>query len=485
MYGPGKSTSQDDARELSLFGYKQQLKRSMGKFSSFAISFSLISVITGIFANFTFGLQQVGGLLVWSWLLVGVGQFFVALVMADLSTRFPISGYGYQWTSRLANPHLGYFVGWLLLMQFITGFPGVCQAMANTLYGMSGAEANSWTVTWITVIIISLITMIHLLGIRWVSFVNDTGVFAEIIGVLIIILFLGGAWLFAGDLNFKHLFDNINTIREESSGFSAFALSLVVGAWCMTGFEAAADLAEETHQPRKIVPRSVISSQVTAAIAGFLMLVIFILSMDDIQYYLGLENPIVSIIETNLGTTLSTLIGIIVLMSIFACGVASMATATRLMYSMARDNILPLSGYLKRVHPRYKTPQLATVLVWALACIFVISIRHLELITSISAVAAYLGYSGIMYATLRSNKLTEKAKGFSLSSFRKPVQWISLLWTLLVVAALTIPENRVAGMQETHLPAKSTLIALILGIFVYLVFIRSRIISGAAGPPKN
>ena len=111
-----------DSKELRKFGYKQELHRTMGGFSSYAISFSLISVLTGIFANFNFGFQQVGGAIAWSWLLVGGGQFLVALVMADLSTRFPISGYGYQWTARLVNPHFGFFVGWLLLMQFITGF---------------------------------------------------------------------------------------------------------------------------------------------------------------------------------------------------------------------------------------------------------------------------------------------------------------------------------------------------------------------------
>jgi len=86
-----------DSAELREFGYKQQLNRTMGGFSSFAISFSLISVLTGINSNFNFGFAQVGGVIVWSWLVVGIGQFLVVLVMADLSTHFPITGYCYQW----------------------------------------------------------------------------------------------------------------------------------------------------------------------------------------------------------------------------------------------------------------------------------------------------------------------------------------------------------------------------------------------------
>jgi len=472
-----------DEHELSKFGYQQQLRRTMRGFSSFAISFSLISVITGIFANFHFGIQQVGGLLIWSWLLVGAGQFLVALVMADLSTRFPISGYGYQWSSRLSNAHLGFFVGWLLLMQFITGFPGVCQALADTLYGMGGGENNEWMVTGITVFVISLITLVHLFGIKLVSRVNDFGVFAEIVGVILLIIVLGAAWLISGDLNMSNLVNSTNFMAGESAGFSAFALSLLVGAWCLTGFEAAADLAEETHQPRKIVPRAVITSQVSAAIAGFLMISIFVVSVKDLTILQNSDNPMVLILNTRMGAFFSTFIGIIVLLSIFACGVASMATATRLIYSMARDHMLPFSNFLKQVNPTFQTPRWAVLIVWALGCAFVVVVRRLDIITSISAVAAYLGYFGIMVATLITRKEKSEMEGFSLGKFRRPVRWMSLVWTLVVVAALTIPANRMGGINETHLPAKSTFIALMAGIAVYIFIIRPRIRRGQAGPP--
>lgn len=120
-----------DSDELRRLGYKQSLRRTMGAFSSFALAFSLISINTGIFANFQTGIQQVGPAVVWSWLIVLAGQTLVALVLAELVTQYPVSGYGYQWTSRLLNPRYGFFVGWLLLLQFLTGFPGVCATLAD------------------------------------------------------------------------------------------------------------------------------------------------------------------------------------------------------------------------------------------------------------------------------------------------------------------------------------------------------------------
>ncbi|MEC7903620.1 MAG: amino acid permease, partial [Verrucomicrobiota bacterium] len=105
------AVTRDDAHELASFGYTQQLRRTLGSFSSFAVAFSLISVITGVTANFGHGLQLVGGGVLASWLIVLCGQTLLALLLAELSNRMPLSGYGYQWTSRLMNPHYGFFVG--------------------------------------------------------------------------------------------------------------------------------------------------------------------------------------------------------------------------------------------------------------------------------------------------------------------------------------------------------------------------------------
>ncbi len=478
-------TLNSDASELEKFGYKQQLKRSMGSFSSFAISFSLISVITGVFANFAFGVQQVGGVLVWSWFLVGAGQFLVALVMADLSNNFPISGYGYQWSSRLTNSHIGFFVAWALLMQFITGFPGVSQALVTTVVGLSETNTDQWTITLFTVGVISLIMLIHIFGIRLVTIVNEIGVWAEIIGVLAIIGVLWGIWIFVGDLDISTLFTGQHFESGNKVNFSSFALSLLVGAWCLTGFEAAADLAEETHQPKKNVPRAILGSHLAATISGFLMIAGLILSVSNIEVLQESKNPILYVLGQKMGPTMIKVFTLVVVLSILACGLASMATASRLIYSMARDNMLPFSRALAKVDSRYYTPKNATLFVWVLGCLFVTIIRQLEIINSISAVAGYLGYSGIMLSTIITKKKAAAVSGFSLGKWKRPVQIVALLWALVVVAALTIPETQVEGMNETHLPAKSTFVAFLIGTAIYLFIIRKRIKNKTAGPPSD
>ncbi|UCF38721.1 MAG: amino acid permease, partial [Acidobacteriota bacterium] len=278
---PSGSGERSDTHELESFGYLQELKRSIGAFSSFAISFSLISITTGIFAGFQQGIQQVGPAVIWSWSVVAVGQFLVALVLAEMSKRFPLTGYAYQWTSRLMNPHVGFFVGWLLILQFVTGFPGVCRALADYAHGYLGLPPEI-SPAILTVLIMATLALVHIGGIRLAALMNDTGVIAEIVGsvlISILLLVLVGIWR---EEPLTFLVSSTNFLTGEAATLGPWLLSLLMGAWCITGFEAAADLAEETHDPKRTVPRAIISSQLSAGIGGFVMLLAFILAIDNL-----------------------------------------------------------------------------------------------------------------------------------------------------------------------------------------------------------
>ena len=466
----------NDSRELSQFGYAQRLRRTMSAFSSFAISFSLISITTGIFAGFAFGFGEVGPIIIWSWTLVVFGQLLMATVIAELSTRYPLAGYGYQWTSRLVNPHYGYFVGWLLLLQFLTGFPGVCYALAEYAHPFFGLP-DAVPVSWLTVAIISVIAITHIAGIRVASLVNDYGVIAEIIGVVAITVVLLGMFGFSQETDWSRLFQSVNGETGKPATFSSFCLSLLMGAWCLTGFEAAADMAEETRNPRKVVPRAVISAELTSGIAGFLMLVGLLIAIPSIQSVQASKTPLLTILGTHFGPTVTTITMLFVFVSIFACGVASMAATTRLIFSLARDNMLPASGFLKSVHATRQSPTGAIALVWLVSITVVLILPHLALITSVSATAGYLGYAAIAWCALQAKQGTTNDSYFSLGRLRKPICFIAMLWTLAVVAALTIPE-----IDGGHQSAISTAIGIITGCVLYFADIRQRIQYGAAGP---
>ncbi len=481
---PSPPSEDRDAADLRRFGYAQQLRRSMGSFSSFAVAFSLISVFTGVSANFGHGLRQVGGSIVWSWMIVLAGQMLVALLLAELSTRMPLSGYGYQWTSRLVNPHFGFFVGWLLTLQFLTGFPGVCATLAaQTGSWLGGGWNSSQALTALTLGVIALTALVHLFGIRLVSRVNNTGVWTELLGVfgLSLVLILLALNRSASP---AVLFDPANASTGAPAGMGAWALSLLVGAWCLTGFEAAADLAEETRKPRKVVPRAIILSLLGSGIAGFLLLTGVLLAVKDLASAQNAADPLTFILTQALGPGWITPVRVVIGISIFACGLASMAATSRLLFALARDRMLPGSRWLADVETGHRTPRNAILFIWAVSSAVVLGLPTLDIITQISAVAGYLGYAGIVIAALRSNPQSA-SDGFRLGRARSLIGGAALVWVLGVVAALTIPATPIEGIRTQHLPAMSTSVGIILGVAIYGILVRPRLLRREAGPPQD
>jgi len=473
-----------DAHELRQFGYEPVLVRSIGGFSSFALAFSLISVFTGVFANFGHGLRQVGGAVVWSWLIVLVGQTLVALVLAELSTRMPLSGYGYQWTSRLVNPHAGFFVGWLLALQFLTGFPGICSTLATELGGLLGeAWGQPASRTALTLAIIAAVAIIHLAGIRLASLVNDVGVWTELLGVIgVSCLLMCLAYLRRADV--AVLGSTVTAAGGAPAGLGAWALSLLLGAWCLTGFEAAADLAEETRQPRRVVPRAILTSLLGAGVAGGLLIAGVVLNSQDLEAARSDPHPLPRILTATLGERGWKIVLAVGGVSIFACALASMAGASRLLFAMGRDRMLPGARLLAAVDPGRRSPRNAILFIWLLSSLVVLVLPTLDVITQISAVAGYVGYAGIVAAALIAPPAPSPG-GSAQATLRPWIAGAALVWSLGVVVALTVPPLPIAGVATHHLPALSSAAGLGLGVAVYLGCIRRRILAGAAGPPPG
>lgn len=491
----GVERRSSDAGLLQSFGYDQQLSRSMGAFASFAISFSLISVMTGIFAGFSVGIRSAGPAVVWSWLVVVFGQLLTALVLAELSVHFPLSGYGYQWTARLVNPRFGFAVAWLLLLQFTTGFPGVCKALGDNLHAFLAIDSRiPWLSSpWLTVVIITAMALVHLSGVRMAARVNGWGVVAEIGGVLVIttlLLFYFGVRR-PGVLAF--LSDRTNAAGE-LAGIAGFAMSMLLGAWCLTGFEAAAGLAEETHDPRVVVPRAIVGSLLMSGLIGFLLLMGFVLAIDGAGYVYDPQHPLTLravqaeetaplqlILQARFGPAVSTMSLCVAFVSIFACGVASMATATRLIFSLARDRMLPCSEWLSWVDPVRQTPRNTIVAVWIDTSLVVLALKRLDLITSISAICGYLGYAGILLGAIRGFRSPHgqaMQRGSLLRGWRVPIAIAALVWSVLLIFSIGVPPI----LKQDYTSLISTAVALLAGISVYAAFVRRRIACGQAGP---
>src|SRR5437588_1094424 len=293
-----------DEADLARFGYKQELKRTLGGFSSFAVAFSYISPSTGIFALFFLGLTTIGGVFIWSWPIVALGQLLVALGFAELSSHYPVAGSVFQWTKYLAGKAYSWFAGWIYLFAGILTVASVCAtlpvalipAFNNMGWNLANTHSNQ---RWIAVITLVAITVMNIFGVRLVAIVNNTGVLFEILGMVVFAFVVA---LFHHHQSAGVIFHTGGTNLTTGTFLVAMFMSLYV----IYGFDTASTLAEETRDPRREAPRAVIAAIIGAAIIGAIFLFAVVIAIPgDMSKFIGDINagkipfPLVTIIESN------------------------------------------------------------------------------------------------------------------------------------------------------------------------------------------
>src|ERR1700740_3501383 len=188
--------SERDSADLARFGYKQELKRSLGLFSSFAVAFSYISPSTGIFTLFFLGLTTIGGVFIWTWPIVALGQFIIALNFAEVTSHYPLAGSVFQWSKYMANRAYSWFTGWIYLFAGILTVASVVATLPLALIpAMQGLGWRSLNLSLHTELVVALITLVvitvlHIYGVSLVAVINNPGVLFEILGMFVFAIVL-------------------------------------------------------------------------------------------------------------------------------------------------------------------------------------------------------------------------------------------------------------------------------------------------------
>ena len=451
-----------DEQHLAALGYQQRLRRSMGGFSAFAVSFSFISVTTGLFANYGFGLNQAGPRFIWTWVIVSVGQLLVALCFAHIAPRVPVAGYSYQWASKLVSHKFGWFPAWFAIGGWLTGTAGVGYAFAQYFAPYVGIGSTQTTIVITTILVLLSWLGIQLLGVRFASRVNNVSVGTEIIGSAVVGLFLLILTLVRHPDNFHYLTSRAGA--APGSYLAAFAVSGLVGAYTITGFDGAADLAEETKNPGRNVPRAIISTEIVSAVIGFIMLIGFTVAITNLKATQASGTPLLYIMQQHLGG-FTPVVMTMVFISIYACGLINLAAISRLVFSLARDNVLPGGRPLTRLNGA-KSPFVSLIVCAVIACLFTVVAKAEAIITSVGAVSDFAMYFLVIIAGLiATKKLAAPAGTFTLGNWFRPIAYISLVWLLVAMVALTVP-------AINHTAAKGFLVVVLLAVVWYVVHIR-------------
>jgi hypothetical protein len=292
-----------DSGDLVRFGYVQSLRRTMGPFASFSVAFSMVSITTAIFFLLPslFGTSGAAG--VWLWLPCAGGVFLIVLVYAHLAARIPITGFAYQWNSRLINPHYGWFTGYTALLAFMAGTAATAVALATVFAGDIWAHPSHGDIVLLASAAMVAAAIINIVSIKAVSAVNNVGVVFEILGSVVAaaLLVLGTVFFFHHDAGFSIL---VSTQRTTSGDlWYGFVLAALLPMYCFIGWEGAADLAEETRDPRAVTPRAMIRANLVSMAASVLMIVGFLIAIPKgIADVLGQsQNPLIYIFQTHFG----------------------------------------------------------------------------------------------------------------------------------------------------------------------------------------
>jgi urea carboxylase system permease len=408
---PPGTESRGDSGELEGFGYRQELDRSLGNFSSFAAGFSYISILTGVIQLFAFGFAFAGPAVWWTWLIVLFGQMMVALCFAEMAGQYPLAGSVYNWSKRVAGDFAAWMTGWIYVVGSIVTVAAVAVAwqvvlpQVSTKFQILGGVADAGTYVTkggaqnallLGAILVTFGTVVNMLGVKIMSRINNFGVMAELIGASLLVVLL----IFHFTRGPGIVFHTLGLGAGHRWGyFGAFIIGGIMSAYVMYGFDTAGTLAEETNDPRRAAPPAIIRALIAASIIGGLLILFALMSVNNIHDsnvpLLGLPY----IIKQALGNTLGNVFLIDSAIAISVCTLAVMAACIRLLFAMARDARLPFGRHIARVSGSRRVPVVPALVVGILAlAILAVNIGNQSAflaLTSVAIVMFYIAYLGV------------------------------------------------------------------------------------------
>lgn len=487
----------EDIKTLHGLGYAQQLFREMGGFSNFAISFSIISILTGAIILYGYGLKFAGPIInTVGWPLVSLVTLTVAASMAELASQYPTAGGLYYWAYRLGGKTWAWITAWLNMLGQITITAGINMAAAIYITGMFvflfnipgdasvpilGA-VNSWNF-WLFVMVLIMIpqVLINVMGIKLTALLNDFSVYWHIGGVIVMALLLTIFGKYHNSLAF--MFSTAQTVSPADvastfavgpitvdsimlkiipglsglygSGIFAFAfvLALLQAQWTYTGYDASAHMAEETYLAKMNSAWGVFLSVAVSAVVGYVSLLALTNSIppDKIADTANAAYPVLFIAQNALQPFFANVIAIIIAVAMWLCGLSSITSMARMWFAFARDEGMPGSGYLKRVSHRWRTPANAIIVTSIIAVVITIYSAAFSVIVSMSTTALYLAYAIPVYLNWRNKRrgqgefTTKESAPWNLGAWGPVINVICFVWVACITVLFSIPPNELAG----------------------------------------
>ena len=470
------TTSEDDAR-LSSLGYRPELSRVLGFFDNFSVAFCYLSPMVGVYSLFVLGVGSGGPRYIWLMPPVVLGMLLVAFVFGELGSHYPVAGALYQYSKFTVGSSYGWWVGWFYGIALLvtvasvdTGVVPYVASLSNNWFNTSIDPTKHSTILVITLLLLLLQTTINIVGAKAMGNVARLGTYVETVGTFGIAIILAIAGFHHG-LGFLFSSKGSETASTNTLGvnfgshwlFGAALVAILAHVYIFYGFESAGDIAEETKDAARQVPRSMRSALVYGGVSSFVLVAALILAMPKgatgYAKAASFEGGVPFILSSNLTAWLQDILLMLVVFAFFSCGSSVQGAGARLAFSYARDGAVPGSKALSKVSTRFHTPVNALLIGAAVPIVATLLVNitpskdvHLGFITypaNINALTALVsfGVSGIYLSFLMTvvGAIVARRRGwipagpFQLGRWGWPVTIAAATYLAVMLVNIVVP----------------------------------------------
>jgi amino acid transporter len=453
----------------------QQLKREFTLWTAFAFAFAFISPIVALYAIFGLAYSTAGPSFWWNFIIVFAGQLLVAMVFAELVSRWPLEGSIYQWSRRLMGQAYGWASGWVYMWTLVVAMSAVSIFAAGFVVNVFGWEVSAGGQALVAWCILLLGTAANVAGRLVLKVLMSASIIAEIVGSIGL-----GAWLL--------VFHRENDISVLTEGFSTdaffsvsgpFLIAMAFVGWSFVGFESAGSIAEEVRNPRRTLPKAVIFSITFIALIVMFSALSIILAIPP-EIAAASPDPVYDTLAFHLGGGAAKMAEILFTIGFLASFLALQTSASRLIWAYARDSALPASDVLSRLTPGQKQPVFALLVATAVGSVMILLSQlapdFYTLMLNFTSGGFYLAFLFPLVANLLVRLRGQWEPGpFSFGRWSTALSVAAVIWAVFQFLNIAWPRNFYPDTPYLNWSVAVAVVGLaVLGTVIYLS-VRSRI----------